>query len=261
MASGGLVRAVRNLKQRKARRRKGQAVLEGVRLIEDALDAGVRMRGLVVSAGSLNRDAVDGLVARTRSSGVEVSEVDETLFAELSDTENPQGVLAVIEQPDRDFDEIEVREGSVMLVVDGVQDPGNVGTMIRTAYALGAVGVVLLDGTADLWNPKVTRSAMGASLRIPVISASLERLVYWLDATGTSLWEAAGDGIPVGDAGGTGAPRALVVGNEGAGVRDELSEKSAVRVSVPMVAGAESINVASATAVLLHEMIRGQNAG
>ena len=112
----------------------------------------------------------------------------------LADTEHPQGVVVIIEPPRWSLADVHVAQAHPTLVLDGVQDPGNVGTMLRTALALGASGVVALPGTAELSNPKVVRGAMGASFRLPCVTASEPELVEWLARTGTELWAAAMDG-------------------------------------------------------------------
>lgn len=250
-----LVTQVRNLQRRKARKRSRFAVAEGVLLVEEALAVGLEVRGAIVAEPALEHPRTAGLVRDLASRAIEVEEVSERAFAELSDSDTPQGILAVVGFPDWQLEAIDVRDGATLVVLDGVQDPGNVGTLIRTAFALGCDGALLLPGTADPRNPKVLRGAMGASFRMPVVQVTDEKFAAWLRDRGVVAW--------VADMEGTDATRsarpprlALIVGNEGAGVRPFLSGLAKLRVAIPLARGAESLNVAVAGGILLYEAKR-----
>jgi TrmH family RNA methyltransferase len=147
-----------------------------------------------------------------------------------------------------------------VLVIDGVQDPGNVGTLISTAHALGAAGTIVLRGTADVHSPKTMRAAMGATFRHPVVSFDDAALIAWARKQDVTLWATAADGMPLEQAfresAGKGAPIAVIVGNEGAGIRPALNAIAARRVAIPLAQGAESLNVAVAAGILLYEVLR-----
>jgi len=149
-----------------------------------------------------------------------------------------------------------------VLVLDAVQDPGNVGTMLRTAFALGAAGVVALPGTAELGNPKVMRGSMGALFRIPAVQASHDEFLAWAGAAQVALWLASADGEPLAAAieRRRDHPHAvgIVVGNEGAGTSARLESAAAVRVGIPLAREAESLNVGVAAGILLYEVLRGR---
>jgi TrmH family RNA methyltransferase len=145
-----------------------------------------------------------------------------------------------------------------VLALDGVQDPGNVGTILRTALALGAAGVVALPGTADLWGPKALRGAMGAPFRLPAVHAAADEFLAWVREAGVELWTTDVGGDDVRRLGPPARPAVLLLGNEGAGVRDDLAGRAARRVAIPIGAGAESLNVAVAAGILLHEVTRGR---
>jgi TrmH family RNA methyltransferase len=147
---------------------------------------------------------------------------------------------------------------AVVLVLDAVQDPGNVGTMLRSALGLGATGVVALKGTAELTNPKVLRGSMGAAFRLPAVSADADAFLAWAAERGVGIWVAAADGKPVGSLGGGASrpPLALVLGNEGAGVSAAIGAAARRRICIPLAPGVESLNVAVAAGILLHEVTR-----
>jgi TrmH family RNA methyltransferase len=190
---------------------------------------------------------------------VRLVEVAPAELEELADTEHPQGVVAVVEPRVWSLAEIPTGRGGVVLVLDAVQDPGNVGTMLRTALGLGAAGVVALTGTAELTNPKVLRGSMGAAFRLPAVSADTGAFLAWAEEHGVELWVTAADGEPLGSRGGRAArpPLALALGNEGAGVSPALGAAASRRVAIPLAPGVESLNVAVAAGILLHEVMRG----
>jgi TrmH family RNA methyltransferase len=171
-------------------------------------------------------------------------------------------VLAIVEPRHWTVADVPTGARGAVLVVDGVQDPGNVGTLIRTADALGGAATILLRGTADPMNPKALRAAMGATFRHPVIALDDAPFIAWARAAGLTLWAAASDGVPLaralhatGDKGGA-ELIAVIVGNEGAGIRPQLNAIAAQRVAIPLAHGAESLNVAVAAGILLYEVLR-----
>jgi TrmH family RNA methyltransferase len=140
------------------------------------------------------------------------------------------------------------------VILDGVQDPGNVGTIARTALAFGASGLIALPGTVDLANPKVVRAAMGALFRLPSLHCDPLPLLAWLRSANVELWATALSGEPLGGA--PTLPIALALGNEGAGVSSDLLAAATRRVSIPIDPAAESLNVAAAAAILLYQVTR-----
>ncbi len=239
--------------------------MEGVRLVEEALNAGLKFKGALVS-NELERTA-RGTALRTEleSHAIPIEEVSARALTELADTDTSQGIIAVIEPKKWAPDELPLVGRAVVLVIDGVQDPGNVGTLIRTAHALGAAGTVALRGTADVVSPKALRAAMGATFRHPVIVLDDAAFITWARKNGMTLWAAAADGTPLHRALGDGkreasgkGPIGVIVGNEGAGIRPQLNALSTTRVAIPLTQGAESLNVAVAAGILLYEVMRGK---
>lgn len=250
-----LVSLVRGLQQRKGRRRRGLAVAEGIRLVEEALAAGITLRGAVASRALAASPRGAGLLRALADRAVPVEEVSEHQLEQIADTDTPQGIVAVLQPRRWTLADVRPHRGVPALVLDGVQDPGNVGTLLRTAFAMGAAGAVLLPGTADPANPKVLRAAMGATFRLPTATAAEGELRKWVGELGVTLWVAASEGTPLGRL----APPqclAVVVGNEGAGVRPFLRELAAESVAIPLARGAESLNVAVAAGIILFEVRR-----
>ena len=244
---------IRALARRRGREREGRFIAEGVRVVEELLDAGI-VPVLSVVSSSLE-DTERGRRLRKRLEGTDVRTVPEGALKALSDTTTPQGVLVVAETPSVSLEGVEPGGRSVVLVVDGVQDPGNLGTLGRAAAAFGCDAVVCLPGTVDAWNPKAVRASAGAVFRIPVVTASLAEVTEWLGRGGYLLAGADAAGPSVS---GVAWPDrvALVVGNEGAGLGEESRGRCERLVSVPMRGGTESLNVAVAGSILLYELTR-----
>lgn len=251
---------IRDLQRRKARGRRGLAIVEGVRLIEEALAAGLPVTGALVSPDLARTARGTALRSELEHQGIAVQDVSSRVFSGLADTDTPQGIMAVIEPKRWTADDLAVDRGGIVLVIDGVQDPGNVGTLLRTAHALGAAGTIVLRGTADVLNPKTLRAAMGATFRHPIVSLDDAAFITWTRKHGVTLWATAADGVPLPKAprAGAGHAIAVIVGNEGAGIRPALNAVSAQRVAIPLAAGAESLNVAVAAGILLHEVLRAR---
>ncbi len=209
--------------------------------------------------GALTCDLVDrtprgaALAAQLHARDLEVVRVSEREFLSATDTEQPQGVLAIAEQPQATLDGLGVGPTARLLVLDGIQDPGNVGTLLRTAAALGVDATLVLPGTVDPWNAKVVRSAVGIQFRHRTISCTEEALGAFLGAAGVPLWGAAAEGTPV-ETLVPPARLALAVGNEGAGLKPSVRDACAGLVALPMAPGVESLNVAVAAGIALYAL-------
>jgi RNA methyltransferase, TrmH family len=241
------------LRHRKTREREGLVLAEGIRSVSEALKAGAEPEFAVVSPRLETLAWGTDLLATLRSRVGEVDRVADGELDALADTERPQGVLVVFHQPVRDSASLVA--GGRYLVLDAVQDPGNVGTLVRAATAFRVDGVVALDGTADPWGPKAVRASAGMVFRTPVHQAAVDPAVELLT----------GGHIPVlvADASGTDvatlpfqASWALAVGNEGAGVREALRAVARRSVRIPMPGPAESLNAGVAGAILLYALTR-----
>lgn len=222
--------------------------------MEDLLASPLAVRFLVVSSSLEDTGRGAALREEAARRGVGVREVPEAELGGYAATESPQGVLAVAEAPPRTLADLRpAAPRAVLLVLDAVQDPGNFGTMARTAEALGASGVIALPGTVDPWNPKAVRAAMGSSFRLPVVSAGWEEAAPWLREEGFRVAASVVGGAPLRE---PPARTALVMGNEGAGVSDETLARADLRVGIPLRGRAESLNVGAAAAILLYEILR-----
>jgi TrmH family RNA methyltransferase len=248
------VRLIHALHRRKAREAQGFFLAEGIRVVEELVASPLTIKLAVVSSELEDNSRGRALIARL-SQRTDVSVVPGHVLRAAAATENPQGVLAVAHEPESNLAGLTPSTLSRVLVCDAVQDPGNLGTLIRVADAFALDAVLLLPGTVDPWNPKVVRSAAGSSFRMAQIAAGIAELEEWFrkheyrvlgaDSTGEVLAVA----LP---------PRvALVVGNEGAGLRAETRTLLDALVRIEMPGPAESLNVAVAAGILLYALTRG----
>ena len=226
---------------------------EGVRAVEELVRSPLALKGVLVAPQLADAPRGAALLAALRERGTELAEVSALEFASAAETESPQGVLAVAEIPDRSLDALALPPRARLVLLDGVQDPGNVGTIVRTAAALGAAAVLALPGTVDLWNAKVVRSAMGASFHAPAFSCTWEELDTFRRRESVALWGADAGGSVLGS---LAVPDrlGLVVGNEGAGLSPESLARVDVLASLPISSAVESLNVAVATGIFLYQL-------
>ena len=222
-------------------------------MVEELLRSGLRIRGVLVSTALPTTPRGRALLAELTTRAIAVQEVSDREFGSAAATEAPEGVLAIAEIPARSLASAELGPRARLLVLDGIQDPGNAGTLLRTAAAFGVAVIVALPGTVDLWNAKVVRSAAGSLFDRPALSSTWEELQPFLAAHEVHVWGADPEGEPLG----TSAPPdrlALVVGNEGSGLTPESRARLAHRVSIPISANVESLNVAVAAGILLYAL-------
>ena len=253
-ASNDRIKLVRALQtQAKTRRREGKIVLEGVRLINDALAVG-SVPDFVLYTSELTNTG-RALLARFKELHVTCFEVSDELMTTIADTDTPQGFLAVVPTPQITLSETP----SLLLLLDGVADPGNMGTILRTAASVGVDIVVLLPGCVDVFSPKVLRSAMGAHFRVGLVSKTWDQVaasyptlpLYVADAGGTQPYYAVDWKQPAG----------LVIGGEARGANSQAYNAAQAVLSIPMKEDAESLNAAIATAVILFECKRQRDLG
>ena len=252
------VQAVRKLLvQSKARREQEEFVIEGVRLAEEALHAGWEAR-LVLFTDKLDergQGVLNGFTIRS----VPVEQVSEAVMHAISRTETPQGILAVLAIKPKPLPQ----SPHFLLILDSIRDPGNIGTILRTAAAAGVQAVLLTPGCADAWSPKVVRAGMGAHFRLPILNFGWLELKHTLAQTGSSFHVFLADsaaGIPYTQADFR-PPLALIIGGEAAGAGSESLSMAEGIVHIPMPGGSESLNAAAAASILLFEVQRQRSQG
>ena len=231
----------------------GEVLLETPNLIEDALRSGVEISTLLLRADAT--PAARSLALQIPASAARF-EVDSKIFPDLTATQNSPGILALAKQPVWAESDLFRSSSSLLLVVAGVQDPGNLGTILRAAEAFGATGVLATKGTVSPFNAKAVRAAAGTLFRLPIVAnLTAQQVVSLLRREKvTLLASAAGGGRPVAEVN-LATAVAIALGSEGAGLPRELSE-AGTTVRIPMAPQVESLSVASAAAILLYEVAR-----
>ena len=254
MLSKGRRRLVERLKTRRGRPREGLVLVEGVRAVTEALSAGADVRFGVRSSRLYDSGVGRALASDLADRGVDTVDVDDSELSELSDTEQPQGVLLVCGEPGLDLTELRDRDPQTLLLLDGLQDPGNLGTLVRVAHAFAVGVVVVLDGSVDPWNAKAVRASAGASFHVDVVRADWSRVGPWFQARGIGVLAADPAGDDVSELR-IARPWALAVGNEGVGLRAEIVAAAQRRVGIPMPGGMNSLNAGVAGSILLYVLL------
>ncbi|HEX7103652.1 MAG TPA: RNA methyltransferase [Nitrolancea sp.] len=246
------VKFARSLAHRKVRHRERAFVVEGVRLFEDALNAGFRPLRLF-----FDPSRIDGsLMQRIQALGAEdtlAHEVTPAVIAAIAETDSPQGIAAIFEFPDVPI--MQDTEASLFVVADGIKDPGNLGTLLRSAAAAGTHAVFISPRTADPYAPKVVRAAMGAHFRLPIRPLDWDAPDPMLASCTQLLGAEAGEGIPY-DAVDWRQPSAVILGSEATGISERAVSQLTGYVTIPMHGEVESLNAAVAGAVILFEAAR-----
>ena len=246
----------------KERKAEGLFVVEGIRIFKEIpamdIDSVYVSESFVEtyinadkeSATDNRYDNIPDLFSR-----VDYTVVADNVFKKLSDTVNPQGVLAVVRMADYTLDEVlnnRDKENSCIVVLDKIQDPGNLGTIIRTGEGAGISAVVMSQDTVDLYNPKVIRSTMGSIFRVPcVIVDDLEAAVNEMKASGVTTYAAHLEGEDISSVE-LANDRAFLIGNEANGLSDEVANLADKKIKIPMEGEVESLNAAVATAILIY---------
>lgn len=243
------LKLIRALLGRPRERRQANAfVAEGVRLVEEALAAGWPFR--FVLAGEQLSERGEALLARLHAQGVEVERVLDRLLDTVSDTEATQGILAVLDLPNPD---VQPTTYDFVLIPDQIRDPGNLGTLLRTAAAAGVQAVLLPPETTDAFAPKVVRAGMGAHFRLPILALSWDEIRA--RTSGLRLLLADMDGRPCWETD-LRRPLALIIGGEAEGASPAARALATESISIPMPGHMESLNAGVAGAILMFEVVR-----
>lgn len=249
-----LIKDTKKLKEKKYRKDSNMFLVEGFRFAEEALDSDFEVVNIFISArGELKYE--NSPVKNKLQKNTKVYSISDSLFKSICDTEHPQGIMAVVRNKPV---AIKYDHGFYMLA-DKIQDPGNMGTIIRTAHAAGALGVLITKGTVDIYNEKTLRATMGSIFKIPILFDEDLSLVQKLRKEGFKLVTSSLDtdknfyDIDLKE------KVIISVGNEGNGISGEVYDISDLKIKIPMPGGAESLNVAVAASIMMYEVVRQKN--
>ena len=252
------VKDIANLKLKKYRTESGMFFAEGLRAVREAVTY-AEVAELFFSAAQ--EEKLDDILKTAKEKSIRLYQADDKVMAKLSDTKTPQGVLAVIRIPAHDLQKL--RPGTAsdnnapVIILDRIQDPGNLGTIIRTADAVGALGVILLEGCVDAYSSKVVRASMGSLFHLPVVQGIFpEEALTWCYRNGYEPAATAMKGASNLYKTDISKKMAFIFGNEANGVSEELQAAAETRLFIPMAGLAESMNVAMAAGIILFEGLR-----
>ena len=252
------IKAIRALATKKGRQQQSAFLSEGLRHVVEAARAGWRIRRLVVAERHAGGPALDEARDACRRDGGRVLTVSAGLMERIARRDNAQSVLAVIEQRWQPLTTVDAAPGALWVALEEVRDPGNLGSILRSADAFGANGIVLIGQTVDPFSVEAVRATMGAIVNVPLVGCSPAEFLSWRPGwtgrvVGTHLTGEAGpDGLRSVE------PTLLLMGNEQAGLSEPLAATCDTRVRIPMRPGADSLNLAAATAIMLHALAGGR---
>ncbi|MGU8584757.1 TrmH family RNA methyltransferase [Clostridium perfringens] len=246
--NNNLFKEIKKLKEKKHRIKSNKYLIEGLRFVEEAIKSKVSIDSIIFTESFKEKNP--DLFLKINEN-IKLIQMNEALLKQLCSTENPQGIVGVINMQNK-----ELKSGELVVLVDKVQDPGNMGTIIRTAHAAGAAGIVVTKGTVDIYNDKTLRSTMGSIFYIPIVEDDSLDFVKSLKKEGYKLVVSSLQGKNNFFEENLQGKVMIAVGNEGNGVSDEVYDIADIKVKIPMPGEAESLNVAVATSIMIYEKIR-----
>lgn len=250
-----IIKNIRKLKEKKYRDLNNEYIVEGIKMIREAINEKAIIKLIVVCEENANNGAIDKKLLYEIAK-YECIYVNKKIFSLISDVQNPQGILAVIEKNNSE-ENIDYKQ-DVIVVLDGIQDPGNLGTILRTIDSVGLDQVIVSKETADSYNPKVVRSTMGAIFRVNIIESdnlldtlkNMKKHKYKIMATSLETQNSIYD-VDYNK-------KVIVIGNEANGVSQEILDYADEKIKIPMLGKTESLNASVATAIILYEYVRNK---
>lgn len=246
------VKLARSLHERKARQQSSQYLIEGVFHIGAALQARAALAFVLCSPSLLRGEFAQALPTRLQQAGVEVLEISEDVMASLSEKDNPQGIVAVAQQHTTPLAALSPQAEAVFLAAVSPQDPGNLGTLLRTLDAVGGTGLLLLDGGTDPWHPQALRAGMGAHFSVPIVQAGFADFVAWTAAQGVNIYGSSAKATLDFRKADYRRPAALLLGSEREGLSPEQLALCQQVVSLPMRGRVTSLNLSVAAGIWLY---------
>lgn len=241
------------MKKAKARDEQGVYVVEGIKMFEEAITEGVLVKAYFSESYYKNR--MEEIHGYGETLSYEI--LSDSIFGQISETMTPQGVLGIVRMKSYDISELIKGKNPSILMLEDIRDPGNLGTMIRTAEGAGISGIILNQTSVDVYNPKVIRSTMGSIYRLPVIVAEdFQATIRQMKEEGIEIFAGHLSGKLYDSENGFLGKCAILIGNEANGLSDEVSQLADSRIRIPMAGKVESLNAAVAAAVLMYEISR-----
>ena len=256
-AANPLVKRVRLLADRKHRRREAAFVVQGIQPVWQAVEAQAEIEVILVAPELLRHPGATAMVAEQEAAGVRVAQLSGELFGRIADREGPAGLAAIVRAAPATLSRLAAGADSVFVALHSAGNPGNLGTIIRTASAAGAAGVILIGPSADPFDPTAVKASMGALFTVPVATAeSAAEFLDWAHRGGVRVAATSAQGSVTCWQADLTPPLAILLGSEGTGLPADLLAAADLQVAIPMTGTAESLNLAVAAAILLYEVRR-----
>ena len=252
-ASNPLIKRLRGLERKKNRNETGLFLAEGARLIEQAMTQGWEIDTLIVSNSGITRDHIQALCTTAATSGARVVQVPDRLAGSIARKDNPQAVVAAIRQRDLALSDLDASHPGLWIGLYECRDPGNLGTILRTADCAGAAGVVLIEQCCDPYSVEAVRASMGSLFDVRLAKADFSAFNSWRQAAGLGMVAASVNGQTRHDSVDFIQPSLILMGNEQAGLPADVEAACDTLCLIPMRGGADSLNLAQATAIMLYE--------
>ncbi len=250
------IKEIKALHQKKHRDTQSLYFVEGIRFVNDAVENGQSIFKVVISDKLESLNGGKALISKLSEVCSEIYNVPDKLFREISDTQSPQGVLAVLQKPEVQMNKV-ISTGKSVVILDSLQDPGNVGTIIRTADAAGVSAVLMTKGCVDVYSPKVLRSTMGSIFHLPIIeNLDTAEIIKELKSLGYKVIASHLNGQNNYYDEDLTVKSAIIVGNEANGISEETAAMSDKLVKIPMPGRAESLNASIAASIMIYELVR-----
>lgn len=256
-SDNGTIKHVRELKKKKYRQKYSEYIVEGIRIIRDALASNKKIQYILFDEKLYTVAGGEALLNDLMGNNIKIYEIPNKIYMNLSDTQNPQGIMAILPMEDYDLDHVLDDSKDLFLVLDRVQDPGNLGTIIRTADAAGFSAVILAKGCVDLYNLKTIRSTMGSIFHFPIIQGDETMdIIKKLKSKDIKIVSTSLETEKYYDEVNYNERTAFIIGNEANGVLEEVLECSDELVKIPMMGKAESLNASIAASIMMYEAVR-----
>lgn len=248
-----IITYIKSLHDKKSRDINNEFFIEGIRFVEDALSCGVKFKIIIICEEFIA--SLEEMMYKFDFSNTQIYSVPTNIFSIISDTKSPQGILGTVEKQNYIQDDV-IKNSNFILILENLQDPGNLGAIIRTADASGVDSIAVSEGTVDIYNPKVLRSTMGSIFHIPIIK--MNNMIEYIDSLIVQKFEVFA-AHPYGQKNCYEAnmkqKTAIVIGNEANGVSDRVLDKC-TQIKIPMKGKAESLNASVAATILMYERLR-----
>lgn len=255
--SNPIIKDIKSLTQKKNRDASNKFIAEGLKLVIDAIDSGWEIEVLIYAKAAAQKEIVQKTAAKVVANSGLVLEVTEKVLTSITRRDNPQMVVGVFKQRFSDLDKLKPESGDTFIALDRVRDPGNLGTIIRTADAAGIKGVILVGATTDAFSIETVRATMGSIFALPILKCDVETFLSWQNTHDISVIGSHLKGsVDYRTIDYKSKPTVLLMGNEQAGLPDELASKCDQLARIPQVGDADSLNLAIATALMIYEARR-----